>query len=74
MFLSRLMRWKLCRSDQHSASKDIQNNNFPYILCSYGGLWTLREERKLQVFENRFLRKMLISRRDEEGITQGDYK
>jgi hypothetical protein len=44
----------------------IQNYNFPVILygCEAWSL-TLREERRLTVFENRVLRRAFVPKRDE---------
>jgi hypothetical protein len=46
--------------------KDIQNYNFAYFLCGYE-TWslTLREERRLRVFENRELMRIFGPKRDE---------
>ena len=46
--------------------KDLQNHNFPVVLCGCE-TWslTLREERRLRVFENRVLRRIFGSKRDE---------
>ena len=49
---------------QNSKNQDIQNYNFVLYGCETWSL-TLREERKLGVFENRVLRRVFGPKRDE---------
>jgi len=55
-----------------SADQDIQNYNFACFLygCETLSL-TLREERKLRVFENMVLRRIFGLGRDEDGSPGG---
>jgi len=47
-------------------TEDIQNSNLVVVLNGYETWWiTLREERRLKVFENRVLRKILGPTRGE---------
>ena len=51
---------------QKFKDQDVQNYNFPVVLygCETWSL-TLREERRLRVFENRVLRRVFGPKRDE---------
>jgi hypothetical protein len=46
----------------------MQSNHFAIVLCGFEG-WslTLREEHKLQVFENKILKKIFRPKKDEES-------
>jgi len=52
---------------QKCEDKDTQNHNFVYYLCvCETWMLTLREERRMRVFENRFLRRLFVLKKEEE--------